>query len=177
MSELHAFVKFGIYAVMALSVLAAIGSVTLPNIFHAALGLIVALVGTAGIFIALHADFLAVVQILLYVGAVMTLVIFSIMMTERIADKSIPQKNNLSIPAILSCGTFLFLLIRMLRLTPWNLPAEPLAHVNTYDLGLSLLGTYVFPFEVISVFLIAALIGSIMVAKKPSAPAEKDKSC
>ena len=83
-----------VYGIMALSVIAAIGVVTLRNLFHAALFLAGVLLGTAGLFISLHADFLAMVQILIYVGAVLTLIIFAIMLTGRISDPSIKQKNN-----------------------------------------------------------------------------------
>ncbi len=166
MPTLYVIVKVGLYALMALSVFAAISAVTLPNIFHAALALIVTLLGIAGLYIALKAEFLAVVQILLYVGAVMTLVIFSIMMTEHIGDKTIVQKNNLSFPALGSAALLLGLLSIFLHRTPWPKRMAENITVTTVDLGKSLLGQYIFPFEVISVFLIAALIGAIMVAKK-----------
>jgi NADH-quinone oxidoreductase subunit J len=168
METLQLIVKIGVYVIMAVTVLAAAGAVTLPNIFHAALALIVALLGVAGAFIALKAEFLAAVQVLLYVGAVMTLVIFSIMMTERLADKTVPSRNNLSIPALLGSGLFLFVLSGFLYWTPWTQRLAPNTTVTTADLGKALLGQYVFPFEVISVFLIAALIGAIIIAKKDS---------
>ncbi len=166
MDILQTIVKFGIYTIMAVSVLAAFGAVMLRNIFHASLALIVALIGTAGIFIALHAEFLAVVQILLYVGAVMTLVIFSIMMTEGLSDKSVPQRNNLALPALIAVLIFWAVLAGLIIQTPWVYRlASPLT-VTMLDLGKSLLNQYVFPFEVISVFLVAALIGAIVIAKK-----------
>lgn len=176
MDTLYTFAQIGVYAVMAVTVLAALGAVTLPNIFHAALVLIVALLGIAGAFIALKAEFLAVVQILLYVGAVMTLVIFSIMMTERMADKSVVSRNKLSLPTFAGAGIFLFLLARLLYRTPWTLRTPAGSTVTTADLGKSLLGPYVFPFEVISVFLIAALIGAIIIAKKPASDSGKPAS-
>lgn len=166
MSILYTFAQIGIYTVMAVSVLAAIGAVTLPNIFHAALALIGTLLGIACLYIVLKAEFLAFVQILLYVGAVMTLVIFSIMMTERIADKTVPPRNHLSLPAFAGAVFLLTMLVRFFYRTPWPKHITGRLHVTTADLGKSLLGEYVFPFEVISVFLIAALIGAIVMAKK-----------
>lgn len=167
MNTLYLIAQIGVYVVMAISVFAAIGAVSLPNIFHAALALIVTLVGVAGLFISMKAEFLAVVQILLYVGAVMTLVIFSIMMTERMADKTIPQKNNLFVPALAGTALMLFILVAVLYWTPWPVKeGAAQTTVTTANLGTALLTTYVFPFEVISVFLIAALIGAIIVAKK-----------
>lgn len=166
MPVLHTIVQAGLYVLMVITVLAAIGAVTLPNIFHAALSLMVALVGTAGIYIALHAEFLAVVQILLYVGAVMTLVVFSIMMTQGFSDKNVPQRNHLSLPAFSSVIIFGILLVGIFRRTPWIEKASALVPVTVADLGKSLLLKYAFPFEVISVFLIAVMIGAIIIAKK-----------
>lgn len=178
MEPLHSIVQIGVYVLMAVTVLAAIGAVTLPNIFHAALSLMVALVGTAGIYISLHAEFLAVVQILLYVGAVMTLVVFSIMMTQGFSDKKVPQQNHLSIPAFTSLIIFWVLLVGIFRKTPWPEHPAPAMPVTVADLGKSLLTHYAFPFEVISVFLIAAMIGAIIIAKKcsPEESAEASNS-
>lgn len=166
MPVLQTIVQVGLYVLMAVTVLAAVGAVTLPNIFHAALSLMVALVGIAGIYISLHAEFLAVVQILLYVGAVMTLVVFSIMMTQGFSDKKVPAKNHLSIPSLAALIVFWVLLVRIFRGTPWIEKASALVPVSVADLGQSLLSKYAFPFEAISVFLIAAMIGAIIVAKK-----------
>jgi NADH-quinone oxidoreductase subunit J len=152
---------------MAASVIAAIGVVTLRNLFHAALALVAVLVGVAGIYFALHAEFLAVVQILLYVGAVMTLVIFTVMLTERLPDKTVRQINQQSLPALIVIPLFLAILFQIIRQTPWPLKEYTLKNpATTFDLAKALLGPYVFPFEVISVVLIAALIGAIVVAKR-----------
>lgn len=155
---------------MAVSVIAAIGVVTLRSIFHAALALAATLVGVAGIYLALQADFLAMVQILLYVGAVMTLVIFAVMLTERLGDKSVIANNRQSPLALAGILVFLLTLLRLISRTAWPLKEEALAaRVSAADLGRALMNTYVFPFEVISVILIAALIGAIVMAKKEKA--------
>lgn len=167
MDVLHTVVKIGVYVLLGVSAVAAVAAVTAKNIFHAALCLIAVLIGTAGLYIALEAEFLAVVQILLYVGAIMTLVIFSIMMTEGLANKNISASNHLNYPAIAGSLGLLAILTYLFLGTPWKSHAAgELARVSTSDLGQSLLTKYVFPFEVISVFLIAALIGAIIVAKK-----------
>jgi NADH-quinone oxidoreductase subunit J len=159
--------KFGIYLVMGLSVLAALGAVLFRNIFHAALAFVVTLLGIAALYFALKAEFLAVVQILIYVGAVMTLIIFAIMLTHRISDYAITRDNSLSISAFVVSSALLVLLHQVFFKTSWNLRQENAApFVRTEDLGKALLGEYVFPFEVISVLLIAALIGAIVVAKR-----------
>ena len=152
---------------MALSVIAAICVVTLPNLFHSALSLVVTLIGIAAIYIALHAEFLAVVQVLLYVGAVMTLIIFSIMLTTGMGNKSIQQFNPLSLPAFAAAIVFVVVLAQIIFRTPWPVKPETVAAtVSTADLGKAMMGLYVFPFEVISVILIAALIGAITIARE-----------
>lgn len=216
MPELITIAKFGLYAVMILSTAAALGVVMLPNIFYAALALVVVLVGTACIFLAMHAEFLAVVQILLYVGAVMTLVIFAIMLTNRLSDpvKEPTETNkltatfivgtvtlllfqilllvfNIRVPlfihlivlsiivlsapsglrqtllSLCACIVFIVILHEVIAKTPWPVQEATLrSTVSTVDLGIALMGTYVFPFEVISIVLIAALIGAIVIARK-----------
>jgi len=156
--------KLFIYLVLLLSLAAALGVVLLPNIFHAALCLAGTLLGVAALYLALGADFIAVIQILLYVGAVMTLVIFAIMLTRRIASEEVPARNKQSLPAFLSLCGFVALLIPLVwKISP---PAEKWARVDALALGKALLGVYVFPFEVVSIVLIAALIGAVTIARK-----------
>ena len=167
MDPLIEIIRFGIYAVMGLSAAAALAAVLAPNLFHAALGLIGTLIGTAFIFIVLRADFLAAVQILLYVGAVMTLVIFAIMLTEGLGTKNLRPENKLKAVALLALLFFFGILVRAILKTPWPVRAENLtAKIDTLHLGKTLMSGYAFPFEIISVVLIAVLIGSIMIAKK-----------
>lgn len=162
--------KLFIYSILCLSLAAALGVVLLPNIFHAALCLVGTLIGVAALYIALQAEFIAVVQILLYVGAVMTVVIFAIMLTQRIADRTIPQTNKQSLPAVAAIGAFVAIVGSHLLKMDWSKAGwAGLVHstrVSVLDLGKALLGEYVFPFEVISVVLIAALVGAVVVARK-----------
>lgn len=167
MEILNWIVKLGIYGIMAFVLIAAIGVVTLRNLFHSALCLAAVLIGTAFIYMGLRADFLAAVQILLYVGAVMTLIIFVIMLTEQIGAKTIRQTNRQSLVAILGLLLLGVVLGKVILKTPWPIHKAALeSKVSVMELGKALMGPYVFPFEVISVILIAALIGAIIIAKK-----------
>ncbi len=167
MEFLTLFSKLGIYAGMALILVFALGVVTLRNLFHSALCLVAVLIGVAGIYIVLHADFIAAVQILLYVGAVMTLIIFAIMLTEHLGERTIRQTNKQSFAAIISLILFIAGMVFLILKTRWPVaPGALHARVSVFDLGQALMTTYVFPFEVISVILIAALIGAIVIAKK-----------
>ena len=166
-------VKFGIYAVMAAVLIFALGVVTLRNLFHCALCLAAALIGTAVIYVALRAEFLAGIQVLLYVGAVVTLIIFAVMLTEHLAGKTIRQNNSQSLPAIVGLLGFVALLAVLIVKTPWPTALASLkVKISAMEIGQALMGTYVFPFEVISIVLIAALIGTVVIAKKDP-PEEK----
>ncbi len=158
---------------MAAILVFALGVVTFRNLFHCALCLAAALIGTAGIYIALQAEFLAGVQILLYVGGVITLVVFAIMLTEHLAGKTVRQNNAQSLPAIVGLAGFVTALIALILKTPWPVTEAALkAKTSAMGLGEALMGTYVFPFEVISIVLLAALIGTVVIAKK-DAPEER----
>jgi len=159
--------KFGTYVVMAVILVFAVGVVTFRNLFHCALCLAAALIGTAVIYVVLQAEYLAAIQILLYVGAVVTLVIFAIMLTEHLAGKTIRQNNSQSSLAIAGLLGFVALLTGLILKTPWPVTETALkAKVSVMGLGQALMGAYVFPFEVISIILIAALIGTVVIAKK-----------
>ena len=159
--------KFGTYAVMAVVLIFALGVVTLRNLFHCALCLAAALIGIAALYVVLQAEYLAAIQILLYVGAVVTLVIFAIMLTEHLAGKTVRQNNSQSPLAIIGLLGFVALLAGVILKTPWPVTQAALqAKISVMELGQALMGAYVFPFEVISIILIAALIGTVVIAKK-----------
>ena len=159
--------KFGVYAVMGVILIFALGVVTLRNLFHCALCLAAALIGIAAIYVVLQAEYLAGVQILLYVGAVVTLVIFAIMLTEHLAGKTVRQNNSQSPLAIVALLGFMALIGTVILKTPWPVtPAALAAKISVMGLGKALMGAYVFPFEVISILLIAVLVGTVIIAKK-----------
>jgi len=169
MPEIHFLAQVGVYVTMFVCVVFAVLAVTAANLFRAALALTGVLLGIAGIYIALHAEFLAMVQVLIYVGAVMTLVIFAIMLTERLGDVSVPQTNSSAWLAWAGMIGLYLLLVRVMISTPWPVKTPALikaSAVSTAGLGEALLGPYVFPFEILSVVLIAALVGAIVVARK-----------
>jgi len=155
--------QFGLWAITALIVIGAVWVVTLTNLFRAALSLGVVLLGVAGLFLLLHAEFVAFVQILVYVGAILTLVVFAVMLTARMADVSAARASRPAGPAaILSGGLFLALAFLTLRV-PWPALAGS-RDIPLPELGRVLVTTLVLPFEVISVVLVAAMIGAIVVA-------------
>jgi len=157
--------KAAFYVVAAGTLAGAWAAVSARNLFRAALGLAVALFGVAILYLFLEAEFLAVAQILVYVGAILTLLIFGVMLTARIADPAVPRWNRqagvtLALTAVLGLG-----LAHLLARTPWIVRAgsEP---VKLPVLGQTLLSTYLLPFELLSVLLLGALVGAIFIARK-----------
>jgi NADH-quinone oxidoreductase subunit J len=148
-------------------VISALMVVSLKNIFHCALMLIVCLSGVAGIYILLHAEFLAAVQLLIYVGAVSVLIIFAVMLTTHLAVTQIIQTNRNGLVAALVCVLFsagVFLLT--IQSTAWTWSDKPLPENNVETIGKLLMGEFMLPFEVVSVLMLAALIGAIMLARE-----------
>ena len=157
-------VFFGMLAlVMCIS---AIRVVTARNIVHAALYLVMVLAGVAGIYILLAAEFAAVVQVLVYIGAIVVLFLFGIMLTRAPIGPSHDLDNDKkAIGALVALflfgvlGTILWQGFRGAQL-------NPTAVGRTAPVGLSIFQTYVIPFEVISVLLLAALVGAVVIARR-----------
>jgi NADH:ubiquinone oxidoreductase subunit 6 (subunit J) len=148
-------------------VIAAAMVVSLKNIFHCALCLIVCLSGVAGIYILLHAEFLAAVQLLIYVGAVSILIIFAIMLTSNLASRQIKQINQNAKAAFLVCCLFVFGIWAMLGRTVFlHFSNKPLPDNNIGTIGKLLMTDFMLPFEVVSVLMLAALIGAIVLARE-----------
>ncbi len=166
-------VVFGALAVLVL--VSAVWVVTLRNLFRAALSLGLVLVGVAGFFLLLEAEFLAFVQILIYVGAILILVVFAIMLTAQVHGSPTAPAGRQPIPAALaSFGLFLVLALTTQALA-W--PSTPSAEaVPLATLGQQLVTTLVLPFEVISLVFIAAIVGAIAIATAPSSSTPRDPS-
>jgi NADH-quinone oxidoreductase subunit J len=148
---------------------AAIMVVTTRNLIHAALWLIVSLFGVAVVFVLLNAGFLAMAQVVIYIGAIAILMIFAIMLTRRIARDVGSQVNrNWPLAVIIAAVLFAGLVWMLSSWTGFTSIAPPMSiYVDPItQLGQALVSpnAYLIPFEVASVLLLAALIGAIMVA-------------
>jgi NADH-quinone oxidoreductase subunit J len=158
-------IAFGVIAIaMAVS---ALRVVTTRNVVHAALYLVVVLAGAAAIFVLLAAEFVAVVQVLVYIGAIVVLFLFGIMLTRaeigRLSDLDNDQRWLAAIVAVFLFGVLSFFLYDGFRDT--QLP-EPGTVQTSGEVGQSIFSTYVVPFEVISVLLLAALVGAVVIARR-----------
>ncbi len=155
--------------VAAMSLGAAFMVVTTRNLVHAALWLVVTLFGIAVFYVVLNASFLAVAQVVIYIGAIAILMISAVMLTRRVATDSSPQIHRAWYWAALASSLLFGGLVWMLN--QWSGFFSPMPLLSPRadplrDLGVALVSpnAYLIPFEVASVLLLAALIGAIMIA-------------
>jgi NADH-quinone oxidoreductase subunit J len=162
-----AIVPYLFYMFAFVVVVSALLVVVMKNIFHCALFLIICLFSVAGIYVLLGADFIAAVQVLLYVGAISVLMIFAIMLTAKVSGIGIKQQNEQVPAAIITTVAFVAIALYGLGKTVWSIKQDAVVPADTVmQLGKALLTTYVVPFEIVSVVLLVALIGSIVIARR-----------
>lgn len=136
------------------------------NIIYSAFSLLGTFAGVAGLYIFLGADFVAAVQVLIYVGGILVLILFAVMLTHRITDVEITNRAVGRLPGLLVVGVFLALLIQTIRETPW-VKVKELAHQpTTARIGDLFLEHYLLPFELASLVLLAAMIGAVVLSRK-----------
>jgi NADH-quinone oxidoreductase subunit J len=156
-----------VFVVLAVAAIgSAIGVVTSKNIFYSALFLIACLFMVAGFYVLLEAPFLAAVQVLVYVGAIAVLIIFAVMLTERMMTKQKRAWNEQWWVALLVAICLAAVLVYVVVTARWQVSPAEVTPDAIAALGKSLMSTYVLPFEVASVLLLMALIGAIIVARE-----------
>lgn len=150
----------------AVTVSAALAVVIMRNVFRAAISLVLLFFAIAGIYVTLYADFLAVVQVLIYVGAISILIIVAIMLTHDIQHGNPPGKLHL--PALgvslLLLGTLVFTILS----AKWQTSSEPPLQPTTAAIGSSLFGAggFILPVEIAAVLLLAAILGAIVIMRE-----------
>lgn len=148
------------------TVVMAIGTVTARNLFHAALFLVGAFFGVATIYVLLEAEFLAVSQIIIYIGAIATLIVFAIMLSRSMLGREAGGYNRFWVAAAVGAAALLALLAWVLTTVPFPVVDQPVPADAITQIGTGLVGPYVIPFEVASVLLVVALIGAVMIARE-----------
>ncbi|MDO8490957.1 MAG: NADH-quinone oxidoreductase subunit J [Dehalococcoidia bacterium] len=148
-------------------VASALAVVLLRNIFRSALCLVLAFLTVAGIYVLLQADFLAVVQILIYVGAVAILMIFAIMLTRDVQQGNLPSRLRFS--SLLLSALLMAVMIVVVTNTGWSISAQPPSPDTTSAIAKAVFaenGGFVLPFEIVSVLLLAAIIGAVVLVRE-----------
>ncbi|MDD5082956.1 MAG: NADH-quinone oxidoreductase subunit J [Dehalococcoidales bacterium] len=157
-------IAFWVLAIVGIA--AAIAVVSLRNVFHTALMLILCLLSVAGIYVTLSADFLAAVQILIYVGGISILIILAIMLTREVQHGSL--SNKLRIPVFIVAAVFLGVLIFAMVNSPWQISSLPPVEPTTPALAGKLLGEggFILAIEAAGVLLLASILGAIVLVRE-----------
>jgi NADH:ubiquinone oxidoreductase subunit 6 (subunit J) len=163
-TEIIATIAYWVFAIAALA--GAFGTVMARRLFHNALFLVVALSSTAAIYVLLSADFLAAVQILVYTGAVVILLLFAIMLTPQQVELPAFAAGGQRFAAAAVSIVLFVILAGVIYGSPWPLAALPLDQPTSSQIGTAMLTTFVFPFELVSVLLLASMIGAILLARE-----------
>ncbi len=135
------------------------------NIFHCAVWLAMALLSIAGIYFYLEAEFLGVVQVLVYVGGIITLFVFAIMLTAKISDRSVRPGNKQIVPSAAVSLVLFYFIVKIIGSAPWKVVPTEGKILPIKELGHSLVTVYALPFEFISLILLAAMVGAIVLGK------------
>ena len=148
----------GVVLVTILGALIAVGA---RNIFHNVLGLALSLIGVAGIFIFLNSPFVALMEILIYVGAICIAICFAIMLSQPLYLKRPPRSFLKSLGAMLGAGSVLAFLVLLTRKTTWAPAAE-----RSQDWSITTIGHYLLTNYAISLLLLVAMLGAIVTARE-----------
>ena len=157
-------IAFWVLAVV--GIVAALAVVLLRNIFRAALSLVLCFLAVAGIYVTLSADFLAAVQVLIYVGAIGVLIILAIMLTRDVQRGS--PANKLRIPALVVAILFFGVVGFAMVNTSWQVAGIPPQEPTTSALAIKLFGEggFILPVEIAPVLLLAAILGAIVLVRE-----------
>lgn len=163
-----------VFAVVALFTgAAAVVTVTSKNLVHAALALAATLAGIAAVFLVLHADFIALVQLVVYVGAVAVLFLFGLMLTRAPIGREALDGQNRGLALAVSGGLFVVLSTLIVGAFGGT-RVESVQGIGIEVIGIATFASWVLPFEVLSMLLLAALIGAIVLARREPGESGED---
>jgi NAD(P)H-quinone oxidoreductase subunit 6 len=154
------------YALAGLTLLGAAGVALSRNILYSAVGLLMALLGAGSLYVFLAADFLAVTQLLVYIGGVLVLVLFAVMLTSRITDINVSNSSLGLFGGVMLAVAVAPVLVAVAVVTPWAEKAPGAMEHTTAAIGDAFLTKWLLPFEVASMVLLATLIGAVVIARK-----------
>jgi len=143
----------------------ALAVVLSKNLFHSVLWLALALVSTAGIFLGLDAEFLAAVQLLLYAGGIVTIVVFAIVVTERLVGERLSHTSRRLASGGIVAAAFVALVASAVMRAPLPQARPEISGDLTRTIGESVLTRYVLPFELLAVLMLAAMLGAVYLAR------------
>ncbi len=154
------------YSIVFLIVISSFWVVMSPNLVHSAVSLLFTFFGVAGLYVFLYADFIAAAQVIIYVGGILVLIIFGVMLTNKIDDPNLSNQSRNQVLAAIFCFIMLLFQLQIIFSTDWFIGDFITRESTVNDIGMLLLTTYLLPFEIVSVLLLAALIGAAMLSRK-----------
>lgn len=140
--------------------------VTNKNIIYSAFNLMLTFFGVAGIYVLLGADFIAIVQLIVYVGGILILILFGIMLTNKITDVSLKSETSFLLPSSIAVGLFGGILLSTLLNTEWRSVQSEFPNSTLKGLGMLLMNEYIIIFELLGMLLLIALIGAASIARR-----------
>jgi NADH-quinone oxidoreductase subunit J len=154
------------YLFALITIVSAFFVVSSRNIVHSAFNLLFTFFGVSGIYALLGADFIAVVQIMVYVGGILILIIFGVMLTNKITNVEIRTGTIHVLPASIGVGIFMGAVISVMYTSNWRIETTEIPATTTKALGSILLNDYVLIFELLGILLLIALIGAASIARR-----------
>ena len=162
---------FFFVGIVALTLLGGVLAVWLKNVFYNAMALILCLFGVAGLFVYLNSEFLAVVEVIIYIGAISIAIIFAIMLSKPWSQQHSHRNIQKVVRALLAASLLFVGLVKVIRQTPWRV-SETTGDYSMAAVGKSLLGVHALLFEAVSLILLIAIIGALVIsnATHPKGP-------
>lgn len=157
---------FIFYLFAALTMVSAFMVISSDNIVRSAFYLLATFFGVSGLYVLLGADFIAVTQIMVYIGGILILLLFGVMLTSNITNVEIKKGMKNIVPAIIAIGVLLGALISMMFNTQWKQELSEIPLTTSYELGKLLITDYVLIFELLGILLLIALIGAASMARR-----------
>ncbi len=154
------------YLFALLTIVSALAVVSSDNIVRSAFYLLATFFGVSGLYVLLGADFVAVTQIMVYIGGILILLLFGVMLTSNITHVEIKKGMKSMLPAIVAIGILLGALISMMIDTRWKLNPSTIPQTTSFELGKLLITDYVLIFELLGILLLIALIGAASMARR-----------
>ena len=155
------------YLFAAVTLISASVVVFSKNIIYSAFGLLFAFFGVAGLYVLLMADFIALTQLMIYVGGILVLILFGVMLTTRVISVDMRTGTIQTLPAVLVVAALSGTLVGVFWTTDWRvMPSFAGFEKTAPSIGELLLTSYLLPFEIASVVLLVALVGAAMIARR-----------
>jgi NADH-quinone oxidoreductase subunit J len=154
------------YVFAAITVGAAAIVVLARSLIYSAFALLFTFFGVAGLYVMLGADFLAATQLLIYVGGILVLLLFGVMLTHKLYDLDLRTEFTNFLGGFTVAAALFAILVKTALVTPWKLGPGRLPAPTTAEIGQQFLGAYLLPFEAASILLLVALMGAAMIVRR-----------